>query len=494
MQKKEQIIKDTFKFTSARYISQGIGFFTALAMRRFLGPFYMGIWSLLKVLLGYVAYLFLGVDKGVANVIPLYAGQGDAKEEEEAKNVSFSFTLLVCVLTGIALLVAAFVLRHKYPKEVITGLCALSAYVILVNLCAFYQIILRTKHNFSVLSRSIIFEAAVNLVLVLFLVSNFKIYGLYATVILVAVLNLIFMHHLAGYRFNFTFKMEKISGLIKVGFPITVVSLLQWALASLDRIMIANMIGVTFVGYYSIPIMAKSYVGQLSGFGTVLYPRIMEAYGKNPSVEDIKRYVLVPPVVNAYLLPAFLGLIFIIVPLLVVKVLPKFVPGILAMQILLLEMFFASCRDQAFHFLVALKKQTKVVPLVIVAILLNIAGNYWLIKKGYGIYGVAWATSVVTFLSFVAIQGYAMIHFAKAQEIILFVGKIVLPLVYTVAVVLLLQKYVVVRNVYVEAGVKSALLMVFSFPLFYYINRKTRIISMIFEMLKTKFVRSGVIR
>ncbi|MGB2630609.1 MAG: oligosaccharide flippase family protein, partial [Candidatus Omnitrophota bacterium] len=483
---KKQVIKDTFKFTSARYISQGLGFFTAIAMRRFLGPFYMGMWSLLKVLLGYVAYLFMGVDQGALNKIPLYAGQGDEKAEGEVRNNLFGFMLLVSVAAAIVLFAAAVCLRHVYPREVIFGLYVLSAYVILENMCAFYQLLLRTKHNFSVLSKSIIFESAVNLILILLLVRNFKIYGLYIAIVLTALLNILFMRVLARYRIRFNLNMRRLFDLARTGFPITIVGLLQWALASLDRIMIAGMIGVTFVGYYSIPVMAKNYISQLSGFGTVLYPRLMEAYGKRQNVEDIKKYAIIPPMINAYILPVVLGIMFFVGPLLIKKILPQFSPGILAMQILLLSMFFESSRVQAFHFIVAMKKQVRVIPLVVGAIILNAVGNYMFIKKGYGIYGVAWATSIVTFLSFVVMQSYAMKHFARAREIFQFIVKIVFPLVYTVAAVLLLEKYIVIRNAYLEVIIKSCSLVFLSAPLFIYINKVTGIITLLYSILKDK--------
>lgn len=50
---KEHIIKETIQLTSARYFSQGLGFVTAIALRRFLGPFYMGLWSLFRIISDY---------------------------------------------------------------------------------------------------------------------------------------------------------------------------------------------------------------------------------------------------------------------------------------------------------------------------------------------------------------------------------------------------------------------------------------------------------
>ena len=484
--KKRRIVKDTLHLTSARYVAQGIGFFTAIAMRRYLGPFYMGIWSLLTIVLGYTSYLFFGVDKGIVNRIPFYAGQGDERSEEEVKNAGFGFMFLISILTGLGLLVTALILRNRFPVEVVVGLCALSVYLVLNNVCTFYQILLRARHNFSVLSKSMIFEACVNLMLVVLLVRNFKIYGLYVAIILITVLNTLFMHVLARYRFSFRFDPGRILSLAKVGLPITIIGFLQWGLSSLDRIMIAKMIGVTFVGYYSIPIMARSYIGQLSSFGTVLYPRILQDYGEKQSINDIRKYAIVPLTINAYLLPVILGLMFFVGAFVIRMVLPKFIPGILAMQILLIDMFFRSCSYQAEHFLIALDKQTRLIPISVCALALNFTMNYIFIKRGFGIYGVAYATSFVTFLGFIAVQYYAMRHFTRSGEIVSFFIKIVTPFIYTVAIVLLLQRFLVMDNKYIEVAARGCLLLVFSLPLFFYINRSTRVLNLIFEILKNR--------
>jgi O-antigen/teichoic acid export membrane protein len=244
------------------------------------------------------------------------------------------------------------------------------------------------------------------------------------------------------------------------------------------------MIGVTFVGFYSVSIMTKSYISQLSSFGTVLFPRLMQVYGKNEKIDDIKKYAIIPQTINAYTLPLLLGVIFFVSPLLIRLVLPKFVPGILAIQILLIDMFFRSCSPQAIHFITALKKQVKAIPILICAIILNIIGDFCLIKMGHGIYGVAWVASVISFLVFVGLQTYAMMHFATFKEIVLFFMEIITPFIYTLVLVLLLEFYIKLPNVYVTVIFKCLLLGIGSLPILNYINRKTNVISLVLDIVK----------
>ncbi|MBI4707945.1 MAG: oligosaccharide flippase family protein [Candidatus Omnitrophica bacterium] len=486
MHRKKQIIKDTFKLTFARYCSQGIGFFTSIAMRRFLGPFYIGIWSLLKITMDYSTYLLLGVNEGLGYKIPALMGQNKSEEEERIKDAGFSFVFIISLVTSIILLISAFVLRKNYPIEVIIGIIVLSLYILLDRICGFYMLLLRARKNFSMLSKAIIFDAATNLILIFLFVRNFKIYGLYIAVMVLSVLNTVFIHVQAKYKVNFVLNFKGLGNILKVGFPITAMGFLDWILASADRIMIAKMIGVTYVGFYSVSIMTKSYISQLSSFGTVIYPHLIEDFSKKENINDIKKYAIVPPKVNAYTLPLLLGIIFFSAPVLIKLVLPKFSPGILAIQILLIDMFFRACYPQAIHFIVALKKQARILPIMGVAIILSVVGNYLMIKKGYGIYGVAATTSTVSFFSFVAIQTYALKHFARPKEIVLFFVEILAPFVYTMIFVLLLNKIIQIQNLYVGTLIKISILFIISLPLLFYINKKTQVLNLVVGIIKDK--------
>ncbi len=482
---KEGIIRNTAKYNIAQYGSQIIGFFTAMAMRGFLGPYLMGIWSLLKVAVDYASLMNLGVDAAVAYKIPFYKGKNDKQAESDVRDSAFGFLFLVSIVSSVVVLIASFILRHRYPQEVIIGLIFVSIYIILQKLYSYYIEVLRANSNFSVISVSVVFDAIINLALIFLLVRNFKLYGLYAAAMLMTVLNTFFVHILARYRIQFVFHLKRIASLIRFGFPLLILGFLGTILRSIDTIMIAKMLSVTFVGYYSIATMARNYlVGATNNFGIVTMPRMLEAYGKTGQVKDIQKFVTISAEAISYLLPILLGFIYLTMPLLVTKVLPRFIPGILAAQILLLDIFFRSCCPQARSFLVALNKQAKILPITIIAILINIILNNIFIKMGFGIYGVAAGTSIATLFNFLCILIYAMSHFAEIKEILLFILRILFPLVYIAMVVLSCSYFIRAGNVYLNLTISIAALAIFSIPLLFYINRKTHILRLIFNSIK----------
>ena len=107
--RKESIIKDTASYSLFHYLTQGIGFVTAFLVRKFLGPYYMGIWSLLKVVLSYFSYMGLGVNTAAVYKIPFYRGKEDRESEESTKNTAFGFLFIVSLVSSALLVVAAIV-------------------------------------------------------------------------------------------------------------------------------------------------------------------------------------------------------------------------------------------------------------------------------------------------------------------------------------------------------------------------------------------------
>ncbi len=484
---KETIIEDTLKYSSSQYGSQFINIISSVLMTRILGPYNLGIWSMLKIVLSYCGYSILGVNKAAVYKIPFYIGKGDTKSAEEVKDLSFSFILLASFVVSIGLISVGFIFMKSWPIEWIAGLFAISVFMILNRIYLFYILLLRAKGNFSVISKGIIFDAIMNLILVVTLVRGFSLYGLFFVICILAVLNTLFLYFLSRYTIKFRFQLKGILELIKYGIPLLLLSVLNMILRTVDRIMIANMLGITFVGYYSIAIMGRNYAtGISSHLGVVSIPRILGEYGKRENMDDIKKFVIVPTKTVAYLMAPFLALIFFTAPLIVEIFLPQYIPGILSLQILLISVFFSSCHSQTMQFIIAINKKEKLVVFSILAVLLNILLNYIFIKIGYGIYGVALGTSLTSFFVFLIIQYYAMAQFEEFKKIVSFFIILLIPFVYILCSVLLIESLIYMQNLYVETLFKIMILSIIALPLFIYIDKDTGVLKSIFKIIRLK--------
>ncbi len=429
----------------------------------------------------------LGVNKAAVYKIPFFLGKGDAKKAEETKDLAFSFILLASLLTSIGLITFGLVFIRTLPIEWVAGFFAISVFMIINRIYLFYVLLLRANGNFSVLSKGVLFDAVMNLVLVVTIVKNFSLYGVFIVVCILAVLNTFFLYFLSRYTLRFRFQLKGILELIKYGVPLLLFGVLNIILKTVDRIMIAKMMGLTHVGYYSIGIMGKNYAAGISShLSVVSIPKILGEYGKRENIDDIKKFVIVPTKTIAYLMAPCLALIYFAAPVLVKLLLPQYVPGILSLQILLISVFFSSCVSQTMQFLIAINKRDKLVIFSVFAIILNVLLNYVFIKKGYGIHGVAWGTSLTSFFVFLIIQYYAMAQFAEHRKIISFFIIVLIPFAYILCFVLLAESVIRMENMYLETMLKIIILSIITLPLFIYIDKDTGILKSIFKVIRSK--------
>ncbi|MBF0494292.1 MAG: oligosaccharide flippase family protein [Candidatus Omnitrophica bacterium] len=483
---KKKIITDTVKFSGGYGLSQVIGFFTAILQRRFLGPYYMGIWSMLKVVQSYFDYLCLGVDSAAAYKIPFYRGKGDQGSSEETLDVVFGFILLVSVLSSLCLIAAAFIFRNSYPIEITVGLIVLAIYIILARIYGVYLIAIRAYKNISVLTRSVLFDAVFNLILVAIFVGRYQIYGLFAVISVMAVANTLFIHFQTGYNIRFKIRYERVKELVAYGLPLFLYSFMGCTLRSIDRIMVANMMGMTYVGFYSLANMTTNYVQGISNsFGIVTIPHMQDCYGEKENVDNIKKFVTASAEIITYLLVPLLGLIYLASPLLIKTLLPKYVPGIAVMQILLLDSLFSSACVQSQQFIVTIGKQIKLLPVFILTLVLNIVLNYAAIRTGYGIAGVALSTSISSFFYFAVVTIYAMRYFASVGYIARFFGVLMMPVICIIFVLFLLGKFLIISDQWYKFFVDSLIMMLVSLPFIWTINKKYGLIEHIFGKKKT---------
>jgi len=93
------------------------------------------------------------------------------------------------------------------------------------------------------------------------------------------------------------------------------------------------------------------------------------------------------------------------------------------------------------HFLIAIKKQHRLLVIGGAAILLEIFLSLMFIKHGLGITGIAIAAAVVYFIYNTLVVGYACRHFQKKwRDTISFFLKIYFPFLYFTPLVIILHK------------------------------------------------------
>lgn len=485
---KKSILKHILTYASSQYFSQFVGFFTAILMRKFLGPFNIGVWNLLKVVTDYATYTHLGTTSTVFYKVPYHKGRGELTEADNVKDVVFSYLTITSFVTGIGIAVYAFVLKSTLIPQMFWGLLVVAVLLSCRRIYTYYVTLLRANKDFTVLSKSIIFDAIVNLVLVLVLVKNFHLKGLFFTILIMPILNILFIRRFVTYDIKYKFNLRKLGRYIGFGFPLFITSILTMLLQSIDKIMIASFLGLETLGFYSVALMARGYsVGLSRNFNVVITPHFLKEFGKTQDLKTASKYLKTPAILMSICMALLLGFIYLIAPAFISVLLPKFTPGIPALKVLLVATFFYTASPQSDHFLIALNKQARLIPITCFVLVLNIAGNFLLIKNGYGITGIAVATTISAFAAFSITLFYALMHLGGIFNALKFVGIVISPLLYGSLIIVCLDRFIIADNVWVMILSKIVLFAVFFSPWVYKVNKTTGIIGMILAVIKKLF-------
>jgi len=488
-QKKADILSNIITYVPSRYFSQFLGFFTSLFMKRFLGPLSAGIWDLIKLIISYVDYAELGSTLTIYYKVPVLVGQGKREEADKIKNIVFAFIMLTSFIASIGVLTYALIFSRKLTPQLFWGLISASLLIILERIYTFYLVAMRAFKDYGALSKSVCFDAVINLLLVLIIVSRFKLYGLYAAIILLTILNILYIRRNVNYHLAPLLDWKATLAYIKFGFPLYLTSILTVLFNSIDRLMIAGFLGFQQLGFYSIAMMSKNYSHQLStNFSHVTSPHFMEDFGKFGDSERIYKYIIKGTLTLSCFMSVVLGLIFIYSKPVIQLTLPSFLPGLTSLRIFIFISFLSSLMVFPTNYIVTQGKQNKLIIFSVISLAMNVILNYLFIKTGYGINGVALASAIATLFYFLAIIIYAMKHFAAYRRIGNYLLRIFLPPLYAVSLIAALQA-VRYGGLWITPVIRSVLFLLACILLAALVEKEAGLVSTFLDIIKKRFIK-----
>jgi len=477
MSQVKTIIKDSAVYTASTILAQFIGIFTSIAMRRFLTPEMMGVWTTLQVILNYALFAELGVFTAIEVKIPYLRGKNLVSEIQNMRNTALTFAVMISLAIALVLFSASFILIGRMPDYVILGIRVVALIIVATFFYNLYIVMLRADKSFFLLSNAIVANSILMLFFVSVLTYFYKLKGLYFATFLATLTSWVFIKFRTKYKLKLYFNTKLARSLSGIGLPILLAGITYTILLSVDKIMIIKMIGPKELGFYSIAILALTYAHNFPKLlGTVLLPSMQEEFGRNDSKERVLQYVKQPMIIIAYVFPAVLAIAYFGIPILVHYVLPKYVMGIGSMKMLLCGCFFISLVPLTHNFIITINKQVMLIPVTLAAVLYGIAINYGVIKMGYGISGVALGTSFTYFLYFAALFFYVMRYCENLREVCKSFLRICAPFVYFLITMLLLEHFVKINSIVKRTIVQALIFYIVYAPVLWYINNRTKVI------------------
>lgn len=481
MSKRKEILGQTWLYSLGTQIAQLITLLAALFSRRFLGPTQTGIWTTLQIIVDYSKYSTLGTMDAVSREIPYQIGKGEFETAEKIKNLAASFVFSGSIVLSLSISVFAFLTRGRFAAEITYGLYFVAVVIFLQRINNLQIALLRCYKRFDVETVFMIASAAVNAVLVGVLTYFFKIYGFIFALILSLVFNILFVRTRYAFKFKWNYDLKTLKPLVSFGLPLMVLGLATTFFRSLDRIMIAKFLGFKMLGWYSIALMVTSYISNFPiAIGIVLLPHFQEKYGEKDSSHDLGNYLTKSAFAVALVMPLLLAFVDLAAPYGVSLFLPKFTPGLTAMKILILNMFFISLVPLYYDALITIKKHLLLFPIIFVSALLTAGLDWFAIQRGMGIEGVAAATGIGFFVYFFTLQASAAKFFHYGKSFNKTLGFIFILFLYLTAFILAAEKIACSDFYSIKTiSVKMLMFILFAVPLIFILNKQFNFISLI---------------
>jgi O-antigen/teichoic acid export membrane protein len=151
---------------------------------------------------------------------------------------------------------------------------------------------------------------------------------------------------------------------------------------------------------------------------------------------------------------------------------PKFTAGIPSAKILMCGIIIFMLIIFSETFIIVIRKQIYLVPILLISTIIGITASYLFIKKGYGIAGVSAGMSISYIVCFLIVTGFATRHFWKLREIVGFYKDIFIPYTY-VLIVLFYIETLFIHKIGLAVMFKECFLYaILSIPIIILVNEK----------------------
>lgn len=493
MSRRKEIFKDAGIYTLGSYAAQALDVVNSILLRRFLGPSSMGMWAFLQVVLSYAKHASLGITAATGRDVPYYLGKGEATKVEEVKNLVFTFTFFTALLTGVGVLLFAWIKRREYPTPLVVGLCVTGFLIVLQRLYNLFVVLLRAHKEFTFASVLNFLSSLFTIFFTLLLTWRFQLYGFLVGTVLGYVALLILILIKTKYRFSFYFSYKPFVSLLSLGLAVLISDVLRAFLMSIDRILITKYLGFEALGFYSVALMASNYLYALPNMlGIIFFPHFQEVYAKQDKAKDLECYLRQPTLCLAYLFPCFIGLVWILSSWLVPWMLPEYASGVPALRYLSLGSFFLALTHPFSLFIITVRKHWHLVPLQVAVIALGFSLTRIFIQRGWGIDGVALGGVVIAGFYFVALSAVCLKEVYSWRQSLQLYGIVFLTFFYFGAWLLGLER---LFRAFPEGGLKFLFEMLLyglgMIPLVWRAQKEGRVLTTFASLIQERFSKEG---
>ena len=382
-------------------VERALGTVTALLLRWGLDPARLGVYTGLRLFLDQTNRSSLGVGLGAVQEIPILRAQGRHAEAQHVANVAHTANALTCVVYAAGLLVWAC-WRPVAPAadplaaEWSGGLAAVAGLALLKRYESFLIAVLRAHREFALCTELDVFEALVSIVAVGLGLFAAGFWGLLGAVGAIIAAKIVYLHARHPFRFAWAWDVRATLRLMRVGLPILANTATLAAVLSLDRALILARLpdGDRAAGLYTVAIMGTSWSLDLAGrVVAVLYTHFQTTLGRTDDPAAVARLMARATEAQATILAAGSAVAYLVGPVFLGLILPRYAEGLPALRPLLPGMLLLGLAWPARQMLIAVGRPYLLAAATLVGLGVAIVAGVVGADRG-GIVGVAWGMTI----------------------------------------------------------------------------------------------------
>jgi len=442
----KSIIKDSSKFSGISNLRKLIQFPVTIVIASVLGPKDFGILAYAAIIIVYADCMKFAAMSTAYREMPALIKSGNIPRANEIKNLAFTIDFVTSIIVFLGLLIIAL-FHHNIIIRNIIILCSIG--FLLLNFKKFIDVINFSYLNYSLIAKGELILAVFEPILSLILIFLLRIYTQPIVSIIGCILIIIYFLKKKSYGFKFVFNKLESFRLAKIGLSLNVATIIsQLFFHTADRTIIALYFSKEMLGFYVFAFSIYLYISSLfDDYLRVLQPSIWSISENAPSSQEGFYPLRKMAVYFSIFTSAIIGLAQLAFILLVNYVIIKFNQSAWVFLILILYLFWGTQQGFSYFVLASsrINKQNIMNLFWAGALLLNILLDLAAVKLGYGVVGIAYATTIsqaiFTLSLYFISSGYL---FYKIKDFLEFLKIIILP--FFIPVVLTIFHWIGLKN------------------------------------------------
>lgn len=394
-------VRDSLIVTVGGQLERVLGTFTALALRWGLDPARLGVYTGLRLYLDQTNRSSLGVGLGAVQEIAILRAAGEEAEAQRIADVAYTANTLTCTLYIAGLLVWAWIRSpwlagDPLAREWTWGLAAVAGLAVLKRYESFLIAVLRAHREFTLTTELDVVESLASAVVVSAGLWLAGFWGLLAGVGVLLSIKILYLHARHPFRFRWNLHLATTFRLMRVGLPILANTAVFGAVLSLDRVLILWRVpdGARAVGLYTIAIMGTSWSLDLAGrIVLVLYTAFQTTLGRTRDPREVASQALRATEAQAPVLAAGSAVAYMVGPVFLGTLIPRYTDGLPALRPLLLGTFMLGLAWPARQALITLEHSVRLFLATLVGLAATACAGIVGADQA-GIVGVAWGMTL----------------------------------------------------------------------------------------------------